>query len=129
MKKTTRIRLFLVAVTLACCGAYGGGYYFSTQQSEKRLQQELALENQKLQEESQANEESAASSTAAVPYEFVLCEEDGYITVYCADRETIYESTDIKVKTLSQELQKEIKTGKPIYSEQELYNFLESHSS
>ena len=126
MKKTTRICLLFLSAVSVCCLAYGGGYYFSSFLSGNRLEQKPALEEEQAQEE---YPNSINSSAVVVPYEFVLCEEEGYIIVYCADKETIYATTGIKVDNLSTELQREILAGKPIYSESELYNFLESHSS
>lgn len=126
MKKSTSICLFLLSAVSVCCLAYGGGYYFSSYLSKNRFEQELALGEEQTQEE---YPNSVNSSAVVLPYEFVLCEEDGYIIVYCADKETVYASTDIRVEGLSAELQVEILAGKPMYSESELYNFLESHSS
>lgn len=124
MKKSTSIRLFLVLATAGCCAAYGGGYYFSIQQSEKHIEQELA---QKAEE--QEEPESTESAVVVPPYEFILREEDGYIMVYCADGETVYSNTDIRLDSLPSKIRKEIQEGKLMYSEQELYNFLESYSS
>ena len=126
MKKSTSICLFLLSAVFICCLAYGGGYYFSSYLSQNRFEKELAQKEDQTQEE---YPNSVNSSAVVVPYEFVLYEEDGYVIVYCADKETVYATTDIKVDSLSTELQGEILAGKPIYSESELYNFLESHSS
>lgn len=129
MKKTTSIRLFLVLATLVCCGAYGGGYYFSMQQSQKPAELETARKDAALAEDSQKYAESTESAAVVAPYEYILCEEDGYIIVFYADRETVYANTDIPLNSLSSQMQKEILEGKFIYSETELYNFLESYSS
>ena len=127
MRKSTSISLFLFVAVLICCTAYGGGYYLSSYNSKKRTEQELASNQQKIQEES--NDNAVKSDAVVKPYEFVLCEEDGYIIVYNADKKTVYSKTDIRLDNLSVQLQKEIIAGKPIYSESELYNFLESYSS
>jgi len=63
------------------------------------------------------------------PYEYILLEEKGYVAVYHTDRKTLYASTDILVSELPEELQEEIKEGKYIGSEEQLYNFLENYSS
>lgn len=126
MKKTNSIRLFLVLATLGCCLAYGGGYYFSIRQSENRLEQELSSEQESTVGE---KSETAESAVAVAPYEYVLCEMDGYVVVYYADRETVYSNTDIKLDSLPDQLREEVLAGKQIYSETELYNFLESYSS
>ena len=43
--------------------------------------------------------------------------------------ETIYEYTEIHIRDLPQELQEEICLGKWLYSEEELFDFLENYSS
>lgn len=130
MKKTTSIRLSLIIAALVCGISYGSGYYFSVRQSEKRLARELMEERAQLLTENQDQEpEVAESSVGTASYEYVLGEEDGYIIVYYADRETVYSNTDIRVEELPASLQREIGEGKPVYSEGELYDFLESYSS
>ncbi len=131
MKKATSIRLSLIIAVLVCGISYGSGYYFSIRQSEKRLARELAEEREQLLSENENEKESeiAESSVGAAACEYVLGEEDGYIIVYYADKETVYSNTDIRVEQLPLSLQKEIGEGKPVYSEGELYNFLESYSS
>lgn len=64
-----------------------------------------------------------------VEYSYYLVEEFGYVNIYNADQETIYEYTEISIGDLPQELQEEICTGKGVLSEQELYDFLENYSS
>ena len=60
---------------------------------------------------------------------FVLCELDGKVVVYYEDFMTIYDYTDIDVTKLSTDLQKEIYVGKQIKTLEELYEFLEEHTS
>ena len=62
-------------------------------------------------------------------YSYYLVEEFGYVNIYKADQETIYEYTEISIGDLPQELQEEICTGKGVLSEQQLYDFLENYSS
>ena len=126
MKKSSSICLFLFVAVLICCIAYGGGYYLSSYNSKKRTEQNLAQNEQKQQEE---YSDSVKSDAVVNPFEFVLGEENGYIIVYNADKKTVYSKTDIRLDNLSAQLQKEIIVGKLIYSESELYNFLESYSS
>lgn len=64
-----------------------------------------------------------------IQYSYYLIEEDGLVTVYKEDRKTIYEYTDIRVSTLPTALQEEIKAGKYMQDNHELYNFLENYSS
>lgn len=60
---------------------------------------------------------------------YYLCEVNGYIVVYKSDKKTPYEYTDILYKELPELLKKEIKNGKYIKDEKELYGFLENYSS
>lgn len=62
-------------------------------------------------------------------YQFCLVPEDGYVTVYTADFETVYAYTDIQLKNLPSDLKKEIKRGKYLSDISELYDFLENYSS
>ena len=132
MKKSTGIRLFLILAVVLCGSAYTIGYYYSVRQSEKEMAKEQALlEAQRAEEtlEEDKRPNSQESAAEAVSYEYVLGEQDGYVIVYYPDQKTVYSITDIPVKYLSSELQREISEGKPISGEEELYNFLESHSS
>lgn len=54
---------------------------------------------------------------------------DGYVTVYFADEETVYEYTSIPVDDLPEEVQKELKSGRKVDSIGQVYGFLENYSS
>lgn len=125
MSKANRIRLFCILAALGCCLAYGGGYYFSIPKEKASPVLPLAKQLPLLEDSPQIQPSTAVLS----PYQFVICEEDGYLIVYCADRETVYETTDISMEDLPLKLRQEVREGKLMYSEQELYNFLESYSS
>ncbi|MCM1263851.1 MAG: hypothetical protein NC313_14160 [Butyrivibrio sp.] len=60
---------------------------------------------------------------------YYLMVADHYVIVYEEDKETLHMNTEILLESLSDELQKEIITGKYMEDEQALYNFLESYSS
>lgn len=60
---------------------------------------------------------------------FILCEMDGKVVVYYEDFMTIYDYTDIDVTKLPADLQREIYVGKQIKTLEELYEFLEEHTS
>ncbi|MGI6070634.1 MAG: hypothetical protein ACOYBE_09425 [Blautia sp.] len=60
---------------------------------------------------------------------YYLKEEDGNVVVYKGDKKTVFEPTQIALNSLPEKLQKEIREGKFIDSEEELYNFLENYSS
>ena len=60
---------------------------------------------------------------------YYLYELNGYVVVYLSDRKTIFEYTDIVFHELPELLKKEIKNGKYIQNEEELYGFLENYTS
>ena len=60
---------------------------------------------------------------------YYLYERNGYVVVYLSDRKTIFEYTDIVFHELPDLLKKEIKNGKYIQNEEELYGFLENYTS
>ena len=60
---------------------------------------------------------------------FYLVADNNYVTVFHADMKTVYMHTDIVLDELPEETQFQIMQMKYIPSEEELYNFLETHSS
>ena len=124
----------------------GLAYYSGSLQSERALEQEKAqllaqIESLELslREQAAAPREAVRAETEALtPAEdakepesaaFYLKEQDGYVTIYRGDRETLYETTDISLSLLPEALAEEIRAGKALSGEQELYDFLENYSS
>ncbi len=62
-------------------------------------------------------------------YEFVLVDNDDYVAVVKLPENEIYEYTDVILDVLPSSLQEEIREGKFLKSEAELYNFLENYTS
>ena len=62
-------------------------------------------------------------------YSYYLKENQGCVSVYLDDGKTLYENTSIRMETLPESLQSEIREGKRICTEKELYDFLENYSS
>lgn len=54
--------------------------------------------------------------------------EYGYVVIYNEDG-SLYDKSDIKMSALPKTLQIEILNGKELFSERELYNFLETYST
>ena len=73
--------------------------------------------------------EYRTQETPAIDTYFFLVAEDNLVTVYMADKKTVYLCTNISMDSLPQEIQNEILDTKYIENEAELYNFLESYSS
>ena len=132
MRKTCSIRLLvcisLFVAALAACAGFFAGTLKNWNTYEKRITF-LEEENTKLASRGEEKQEVEESLNVVEPYEYILLEEKGYVVVYHTDRKTLYASTDILISELPQELQQEIKKGKYIGSEEQLYNFLENYSS
>ena len=52
-----------------------------------------------------------------------------YLTVYYADRRTVYEYTDIRYSDLEDTLRQKIRKGYWIENEEQLYGFLENYDT
>ena len=69
------------------------------------------------------------SETEQIEYEYFLLLENNHINVYKSDKETLYFRTSIRTDVLSNEEIVELTQGKYILNVEELYGFLESHTS
>lgn len=75
-----------------------------------------------------AEEELLEELTDLDEYYFMK-ESNGYVTVYYADEETVYEYTSIPVEELPEGIQNELKKGKRVNTVRQIYGFLENYSS
>lgn len=64
-----------------------------------------------------------------MPRTFYLVDTDGEVSILREDKKTLYDRTEIKTESLSQELREEIKDGIKIMGADELYDFLETFTS
>lgn len=55
--------------------------------------------------------------------------ENGYVSIYLDDNETIYDYTDISANILPNNLRNQFENGKKFYGIEELYEFLETYST
>lgn len=142
MKKTNRIRLFFLLGTVFCLGSYFCGYHYITGDypyepedftqliSENNKETEIKETEAETEIETEIETEMAVESASIQKnYEYVVVEEDGYLTVYHADLKTKYMDTDITMQELGKDMQKEIQEGKKFENAEDLYNFLENYSS
>lgn len=67
--------------------------------------------------------------TSKIEYEYFLILEDNHISVYKNDKECLYFKTSIRKDTLTDEEIVQLTEGVNILDIDELYNFLESHTS
>ena len=118
MTKTNRIR---ASVILGAAILTGAGYLWNTS---------LEKAPEKKQEKSKPKqEEMKETASSETPYEYVIVNDNGYLTVYQKDLKTVYFQTDIPYAELHTELQKKIDQGYLIQDAEELYDFLENYSS
>lgn len=129
--------LFLGALTFA--------YYESYKRAEIRDRQWLMeqAENTKLagSQDADQNEQFSMDNSPGIVVmadvngeegeygSFYLTEKDGCVLVCLSDKKTVYETTSIPVSSLPDTLQKEVRTGKYLKDQSELYSFLENYSS
>lgn len=118
MTKTNRIRASFI---LGAAILTGAGYLWNTS---------LETAPEKKQEKSKPKqEEMKETASSETPYEYVIGNDNGYLTVYQKDLKTVYFQTDIPYAELHTELQKKIDQGYLIQDAEELYDFLENYSS
>ncbi len=112
---------FFVGVFLVV-SALGIGYQISYQHvMEKQAAKAKTAE--------QENKSVTTKGSATKNEGYYICELHGYVVVYLNDKTTIYEVTNIPVSDLPQEVQDELRNGKYVEKEEELYAFLENYSS
>lgn len=122
MKNKYGIGLFAIAlilILLISC-AYQYTFQLAKEREEKERKAEMAAEEYA----------SVAADGQALKADcYYLMEENGYIVVYLSDKKTAYEYTDISYDRLPANLRNEIRNGKYVGSQDELYGFLENYSS
>ena len=136
MKKVNRVRLLFLFGTALGIGSYYLGYHKITGnypditlEIENKNEYENILPEDGTESVEETTETTIASSNIQKAYEYVVVEEEGYLSVYYSDGKTKYMDTDIRMDELGIRLQKEIETGKTFENSEELYDFLENYSS
>ena len=119
---------FLIVLCIILVGV-SAAYDFSYRSAKKR--EEVRLEAEQAQVESSAKKQTSVETkgTAVEEDGYYLAEKNGYVVVYLSDKKTVYEYTDILCSDLPEELQAEVRAGKPVESTEILYGFLENYSS
>lgn len=136
MNKTCSIRVFLFGMIITAALSLSIGFFGGTKKNWNAYEQRISLLQEKneilsrRQRQEELKKENAAESLNVIkPYAYVLLVEDGFVTVYQSDWETLYATTGILLENLPENLQQEIQDGKIIDTEEQLYNFLENYSS
>lgn len=126
MNKTNSIRIFFILLVLFLIGCY----QVLNLENTKELPQ--AVETEQIAEktaETETEEELLVPASHTIDYKFVIVEEADYLTVYFADKVTVYEYTDIRYSDLEDSLRQKIRKGYCIKDEEALFGFLEDYSS
>ena len=113
MTKTNRIRASFILGAAILTGA--GCLWNASLETAPEKKQEKSKPKQ---------EEMKETASSETPYEYVIVNDNGYLTVYQKDLKT-----DIPYAELHTELQKKIDQGYLIQDAEELYDFLENYSS
>lgn len=119
---------FLIVLCIILVGvsaAYDVSYHRAKRREEARLEAEQA----KMESQAKKQEVVEAKGQAREEEGYYLAEKNGYVVVYLSDQKTVYEYTDILCKELPEEVQAEVRAGKPVESTEVLYGFLENYSS
>lgn len=120
MKKIYLITMCFLIILL--CAAYNLSYHF--------MGSEIPFPAEKKETEPETVLSAQVNGKDPVPvYSYYLKEEQGYVCIYLDDGKTLYENTSIRMETLPESMQSEIRDGKRIHTEKELYDFLENYSS
>ena len=113
--------LFLILVVFGITCAY----QLSLNKGKREIQAEINAKEQK-----EMNNTSVAADGQALKDDcYYLKELNGYVVVYLSDKKTVYEYTDIAYDDLPENVRNEIRYGKYIRSQADLYGFLENYSS
>lgn len=125
MRKVNGIRIFFVLTVIFVIGCYQAVDF-----QNKAAQEKSAKEEQLRQTVRETETELEMLPVVRMQdYKFVIVEEADYLTVYFADRKTVYEYTAIRYSDLEDSLRQKIRQGYCIENEEELFGFLENYST
>ena len=120
---------YSIGVFLLLCLFSFAGYNYHQVNVLRAQVQEIQEKQEERDIRAEIPEETEYVETATEEGGYYLVEENGVVSVYQADRTTLYETTGISMDMLPAKLQEEIRAGKYVKSELELYSFLENYSS
>ncbi|MBE5926795.1 MAG: hypothetical protein E7270_07515 [Lachnospiraceae bacterium] len=131
MKNKKYIFVFFGLTVLFLVAYYIPYFYFSGPwlNDDIRYEDDAYNENPILWETGYAKQIDAPEIETAINYEYFLILEDNHVSVYETDKDTLYFKTSIRKNSLTDEEIVELTEGKYILDVDELYDFLESHTS
>lgn len=121
MKRQVRICIFCGAVLLLAAAFL---LFMNTSAKQQTKEEKIAGTDAEETEQS-----LQASREVTAEYKYLLREEDGQLSVYCTDKDTLFLDTGIRMADLPQYVQVRVNEGLGFDSEEELFAFLESYSS
>lgn len=132
MRQTVKIRIVLLLWFLCLSGVVYLLSYIATSrwlavQDDQGQQQKANIAAESVHDENFIMDENEFQ-VISQPL-FMLRIQEERVMIYYASSNQLYDETDIFVKDLSEELQEELRQGKPIATLQQLYDFLENYSS
>lgn len=126
MNKKYSIGFFAAIFVAATLVTFACQYRYHQEREELearlKMQEELAM-----QENAQDTVETDGQAVNEDCY--YLLEVNGYVVAYLGDKKTVYEYTDIPCECLPASVRQELKDGKCLQTQEELYGFLENYSS
>lgn len=127
-------KMSLLAVLMLAVLAFAGVFLYQKRTTPEKEQNGVELVRTEQTEpqtayQEEAKEELEEVNTAPEAYEYILVDHHNYVAVYRLPERTIYEYTDVIMDVLPEETRKEIRNGKYLKDEEELYNFLENYTS
>lgn len=125
MRKVNGIRIFFVLTVIFVIGCYQAVDFQNKAEREKSAKTEQLRQTVRETE----TELEMLPVGRMQDYKFVIVEEADYLTVYFADRKTVYEYTAIRYSDLEDSLRQKIRKGYCIENEEELFGFLENYST
>lgn len=127
MNKVNGIRIFFILTVLFLIGCY------QIMQREEPVETPIQKAEEQILPETMEieieTEQTAVPVNQTIEYKYVIVEEGDYLTVYYADRETVYEYTDIRYSDLEDDIRQKIRKGYCMENEAVLFGFLENYSS
>lgn len=112
-KKYSLVLLFVIVILIVTLSL---GY----QKEYEYVEEQARLEEQRM---------LSVQGNAVKEQVFWLKARNGFVVVFLEDGESVYEYTDIRLTSLPENLQEEIRRGKRMVGIEKVYGFLENYTS
>lgn len=122
MKRQVSICIFLAILVIGLALLY-------IKLNNENVRTPIENDTEKVENATEENTQSITSSNEYVTYYFYAKDDNGRISIYDVQSQTLYMETGIETSLLSVEMQEKLKSGIYFKTEVELFDFLESYSS